>query len=137
MIHVDQHDIQLGAVAPGLLLVQGEIVSDAVAQGQPGQRIVSYRAGQDQSLEIGQQADQLGLRLLESLKVGIAPRLPAHDMGANGSNGVMHGPVGRFHAPCGRRIQRLEMALVCHEPDAETAKGMRQRVEHILVGRRA
>ncbi len=137
MVHVDQHDIQQGAVAPGFLLVQRVVVLDAVAQGQPGQRIASHGAGQDQGLEVGQQADQFGLRPFKTVQVSGMPRCAAHDLRAQRSNGVMHGLVHRFDALGGWRIQRFELAPVFHEPGAETAQGMRHGIEHILAGRRA
>ncbi|WP_296754968.1 hypothetical protein [Thiobacillus sp.] len=93
--------------------------------------------GKNQCLEAGQQDEQFGLRLLECLQVGMLAWLAGQHSGADGTNRVMHGFVNRVHAARGWRVKRLEFGPVRHEPVPETAKGVRQWVDHVFARGRA
>lgn len=121
----------------GVLLVQREIALDAIAQRQPGQWVATGCAQKGQGLEIGQQADQLGLRLLKVLQICTAAGFSCHNTRADEANRVMHRLVRRFHVLRRRGVQRLEVAPVLQEPGPKTAEGVRERIEHVVSRRRS
>src|ERR1700690_652074 len=94
-----------------------------------------HGVGEELRFELGEQIYQFGLRLFERLQMAALPRPSDEQIGADESNGIVHGLMHGFELARLLRVKLLEMGFVQHKPMTEVAKSVRHGCKRVFARR--